>query len=100
MAAESKPSIGFVGLGAMGFGMATNLVNQGYHVKGFDVFPASVQRFQQAGGAAAASLVDSATDCPFYIVMVASADQVQEALFGEHGAVKGKWPLTRVPRTA
>ncbi|KAK7525712.1 NAD binding domain of 6-phosphogluconate dehydrogenase-domain-containing protein [Phyllosticta citriasiana] len=83
-----SPQIGFVGLGAMGFGMATNLVKQGYRVKGFDVFPASVQRFQEAGGIAASSLVDSAADSSFYIVMVASADQVQEALFGENGAVK------------
>ncbi|KAK8152999.1 NAD binding domain of 6-phosphogluconate dehydrogenase-domain-containing protein [Phyllosticta citrichinensis] len=88
MASQNKPSIGFVGLGAMGFGMATNLVNRGYHVKGFDVFPASVERFQAAGGVAASSLVDSATDSPFYVVMVASADQAQEALFGENGVVK------------
>jgi 3-hydroxyisobutyrate dehydrogenase and related beta-hydroxyacid dehydrogenases len=46
----SKPSVGFVGLGAMGFGMATHLVKEGYPVHGFDVFPASVDRFKAAGG--------------------------------------------------
>lgn len=88
---SEKPAVGFVGLGAMGFGMATNLVKQGYRVKGFDVFQKSVERFAQAGGVAAASLADSATDTPFHVLMVASADQAQQALFGDGGIVKGKW---------
>ncbi|EOD47822.1 putative 3-hydroxyisobutyrate dehydrogenase protein [Neofusicoccum parvum UCRNP2] len=85
---SEKPAVGFVGLGAMGFGMATNLVKQGYRVKGFDVFQKSVERFAQAGGVAAASLADSATDTPFHVLMVASADQAQQALFGDGGIVK------------
>ncbi|KAA8650400.1 uncharacterized protein ATNIH1004_003086 [Aspergillus tanneri] len=55
----SKPSVGFVGLGAMGFGMATHLVSEGYSVTGFDIFPASVQRFHAAGGIPALSLRDA-----------------------------------------
>ncbi|KAJ6037194.1 hypothetical protein N7540_001473 [Penicillium herquei] len=83
----SKPSIGFVGLGAMGFGMATHLVNEGYPVHGFDVFPASVDRFKAAGGIPASSLQESASDKQYYICMVASAPQVQSVLFGEGGIV-------------
>ncbi|PLN85845.1 NAD binding domain of 6-phosphogluconate dehydrogenase-domain-containing protein [Aspergillus taichungensis] len=84
----SKPSIGFVGLGAMGFGMATHLVKEGYPVHGFDVFPASVQRFHTAGGIPTASLKESAADKSFYVCMVASAPQVQSVLFGEDGIVQ------------
>ncbi|KAJ5091966.1 hypothetical protein NUU61_006836 [Penicillium alfredii] len=73
----SKPAIGFVGLGAMGFGMATHLVKEGYAVQGFDVFPASVERFTAAGGIAASSLRESANGKQFYVCMVASAPQVQ-----------------------
>jgi 3-hydroxyisobutyrate dehydrogenase len=83
----SKPSIGFVGLGAMGFGMATNLVKEGYPVHGFDVFPASVDRFKAAGGIPASSLKDSAKGNDFYVCMVASAPQVQSVLFGDDGIV-------------
>lgn len=86
--------IGFVGLGAMGFGMATHLVKQGYSVHGFDVFPASVDRFQTAGGTAATSLRDSAQGKQFYVCMVASAPQVEAVLFGEGGVVEGKLPTT------
>lgn len=85
----SKPSIGFVGLGAMGFGMATHLVKEGYPVHGFDVFPASVERFAAAGGIPTSSLQESAQDKDFYVCMVASAPQVQSVLFGEGGIVAG-----------
>ncbi|CAI7619080.1 unnamed protein product [Penicillium bialowiezense] len=83
----SKPSIGFVGLGAMGFGMATHLVKEGYSVHGFDVFPASVERFAAAGGIPTSSLQESAREKDFYVCMVASAPQVQSVLFGEAGIV-------------
>ncbi|KAJ5098741.1 hypothetical protein N7532_005742 [Penicillium argentinense] len=84
----SKPAVGFVGLGAMGFGMATHLVKQGYPVHGFDVFPASVDRFKAAGGIPALSLQESAKDKPHYVCMVASAPQAQTVLFGEGGIVE------------
>ncbi|PYH49598.1 NAD(P)-dependent oxidoreductase, partial [Aspergillus saccharolyticus JOP 1030-1] len=84
----SKPAIGFVGLGAMGFGMAMHLVREGYPVHGYDVFPASIERFRAAGGIAAESLRASAEDKSFYVCMVASAPQVQSVLFGEEGIVQ------------
>jgi 3-hydroxyisobutyrate dehydrogenase len=79
---SSKPPIGFCGLGAMGFGMATNLVKKGYTVKGFDVFPQPVQRFAGAGGVPASSLADSASGSDFYVVMVATAAQAEQVLWG------------------
>src|SRR5699024_7072863 len=84
----AKQTIGFVGLGAMGFGMATHLVQTGYKVYGYDVFPASVERFAKAGGIPASSLRESAEDKQFYICMVASAPQAQEVLVGEAGVVQ------------
>lgn len=87
----SKPLIGFVGLGAMGFGMATHLVSEGYAVHGFDVFQSSVDRFAAAGGIPTSSLQESAQGKDFYICMVASAPQAQSVLFGEGGVVAGTW---------
>lgn len=84
----SKPEIGFCGLGAMGLGMATNLVKEGYSVTGFDVYPPSLEKFAKAGGIPSTSLADSAKDKPFYIVMVAAAIQAQPALFAEDGIVQ------------
>ncbi|EFE37710.1 hypothetical protein TRV_07645, partial [Trichophyton verrucosum HKI 0517] len=83
MAITSKPTVGFVGLGAMGFGMATHLVNQGYTVLGFDTWAPTLERFKEAGGTVAASLEDSAKGCMYYVCMVASAPQVQAVLFDD-----------------
>lgn len=87
MAAE-KPSIAFIGLGAMGFGMATHLLRQGYPVVGYDVYGPTRERFVAAGGRVADTLVESVHGCGYVVVMVASAVQVEEVLFGEKGIVK------------
>ncbi|KAA8644889.1 uncharacterized protein ATNIH1004_009098 [Aspergillus tanneri] len=92
----SKPSVGFVG--AMGFGMATHLVSEGYSVTGFDIFPASVQRFHAAGGIPALSLRESVEDKPYYVYMVASASHVQSVLFAEEGIVQYILPLSKPKR--
>ncbi|KAG9187768.1 3-hydroxyisobutyrate dehydrogenase [Alternaria panax] len=84
---SSKPQVGFCGLGAMGMGMATHLVKQGYPVTGFDVYPPSLEKFKAAGGTPSSSLSESAKDKPFYIIMVASAMQAQPALFDKDGIV-------------
>ena len=76
-----KPTIGFCGLGAMGMGMATHLVSKGFTVKGFDVAPAALSRFQKAGGKPASALSDSAQNAAVYICMVANSLQAQQALF-------------------
>ncbi|XP_057447051.1 uncharacterized protein LOC130738886 [Lotus japonicus] len=42
--------IGFIGLGAMGFGMATHLVKSNFCVVGYDVYEPTLVRFANAGG--------------------------------------------------
>lgn len=99
MSSAQNESIGFCGLGAMGQGMATNLLRHGYNVKGFDVYPPSLARFKAAGGIPASSLADSAAGSKYYVCMVATAVQAQSALFdGESAIVPGKFhhpPLER-----
>ncbi|PSN63195.1 hypothetical protein BS50DRAFT_612484 [Corynespora cassiicola Philippines] len=86
---SSKPAIGFCGLGAMGFGMATNLVKQGYPVTGFDVYGPTLDKFKAAGGIPSSSLSESAKEKAFYVCMVATAQQAQDAIFGADGILKG-----------
>jgi len=79
--------IGFIGLGAMGTGMAARLVHAGFEVRGFDVRAEAVRRLASAGGRAAASAAEAAADADLCIVMVATAEQADAALFGAAGAV-------------
>ncbi|CAH0047334.1 unnamed protein product [Clonostachys solani] len=80
---SAKSTVGFIGLGAMGFGMATNLVARGHQVKGYDVFPASVERFEKAGGIGAKSLLDVVEGVKDCVCMVATAAQAQDVLINK-----------------
>ncbi len=78
--ADSKPEVAFIGLGAMGFGMATHLVKQGYSVTGFDVWAPTLDRFETAGGQRAATPASAVAGKPYTICMVATAQQAQSVL--------------------
>jgi 3-hydroxyisobutyrate dehydrogenase len=79
--------IGFVGLGAMGSGMAARLVRAGFEVRGHDVSPAAVEALVQAGGARGLAPDEVAHGAELLAIAVATAEQVEAVLFGEHGAV-------------
>ena len=48
--AEIKTTVGFIGLGAMGYGMARNLVLKGHDVLAFDLNSKPLQRLVQQRG--------------------------------------------------
>lgn len=86
--ASSKPAVSFIGLGAMGFGMATHLVQEGYSVTGFDVWAPTLERFAQAGGQAATTPSAAVHAKDYCVVMVATAQQAQSVLLeGDSPAV-------------
>ncbi|KAI3322369.1 NAD binding domain of 6-phosphogluconate dehydrogenase-domain-containing protein [Xylariaceae sp. AK1471] len=88
MAESAKPEIAFIGLGAMGFGMATHLVKQGYAVTGFDVWPLTLERFRAAGGNVASSPSEAVRGRDYVVCMVATAAQAQSVLLeGENPAL-------------
>lgn len=83
-----KQAVSFIGLGAMGFGMATHLFSEGYPVTGFDVWAPTLERFQQAGGTTAHTPAAAVQDKPYCVCMVATAAQAQAVLWeGDHPAV-------------
>ncbi|KAG4218623.1 hypothetical protein PC116_g32897, partial [Phytophthora cactorum] len=86
--ADAKPEISFIGLGAMGFGMATNLVKQGYKVTGFDVWQPTLDRFQAAGGSIATTPAEAVKDKDYCVCMVATAQQAQSVIIeGDNAAL-------------
>jgi 3-hydroxyisobutyrate dehydrogenase-like beta-hydroxyacid dehydrogenase len=76
--------VGFVGLGAMGIGMAASLVKKGFNVCGYDVYEPSKQKFLAVGARAsgAKSPLDAAQGAAIFILMVQNAAQVTDVLFG------------------
>jgi len=73
--------IAFLGLGAMGFGMATNLVKTGFSVTGFDVWQPTLERFVAAGGKSATTPRDTVREAKYVVFMVATAAQIVSAMF-------------------
>jgi 3-hydroxyisobutyrate dehydrogenase len=80
-----------IGLGSMGSGMATSLLRAGFAVAGFDVAPAHLERFAEAGGTAAASPADAARGAEVVVSVVVNGAQTEAVLFGENG-VAGAMP--------
>ena len=80
--------VGFIGLGAMGSRMALQLVEAGMNVTGFDVKPDGMVNLREAGGHSAESPGEAAEGAGLAIVMVLSADQVDDVLLGKHGAIE------------
>lgn len=87
---SGTPNIGFIGLGAMGHGMAASLLRAGYCVKGFDVYEPAIDRFLLNEGKAerAASAAEAFKGAKIVFLMVQNASQVDTLLFGNDKAVE------------
>jgi len=84
--------VGFIGLGDMGMGMATNLLKQGFPLTGFDLRESRLEELEKIGGKRAGSCreVGEASDTVF--VMVLNGNQVNQAIFGDDGLTEGLKP--------
>jgi 3-hydroxyisobutyrate dehydrogenase len=70
--------IGFVGLGHMGLPMALHLVHKGHQVIGYDLQEAPLATLVSAGGLAATSVAECATNQEIFITMLQTGQQVRE----------------------
>jgi len=85
-------SIGVIGLGAMGRGMAESLRRAGYRVHVCDVRAEAAQAFAANGGVACTSPAELAAQCEVIVSVVVNAAQTEGVLFGEHGAAAAMRP--------
>lgn len=80
----STKNVGVFGLGAMGYGMAQSLLRAGCRVSGFDVNAETAAQFLREGGAPGAP-ADVAADLDAVVIVVLTAAQTEDVLFGENG---------------
>ncbi len=81
--------IGFVGLGIMGKPMAKNLINAGYDVTVYDIFPEPIAEMVDAGATGAVSCADVAKSNDIVVTMVQDGPQAKQAILGEGGVIEG-----------
>src|ERR1700726_1967160 len=85
---SAKPRAAVIGLGSMGFGMATSLRRAGLQVTGCDVSDAPVARFVADGGFGAKTPEDAAKDADIVVSVVVNAAQTETILFGASGVAE------------
>jgi 3-hydroxyisobutyrate dehydrogenase len=79
-------SVAFIGLGAMGAGMARCLLRAGFSVRGCDVRPDRAQALaDEAGGVACRTAAEAADGADLAVVIPLTADQAADAVFGMDG---------------
>ncbi|KAF7555618.1 hypothetical protein G7046_g6517 [Stylonectria norvegica] len=87
---DAVTQVAFAGLGAMGFGMASNLLTKPHYlVKGYDVYAPSAEKFVAQGGRTGDSPRTVAKDSKFLVCMAVNSQQIEEILFNsETGALQ------------
>ncbi len=83
----NENSVGFIGLGRMGFGMASNLANAGVSLTAFDVRPEPMEAIIEHGVSAAADVADLASRAQILFLCLPSETEVDDVLFGKQGVV-------------
>src|SRR5713226_3532868 len=81
-------TVAFVGLGSMGSGMARSLVRNEFTVRGYDIRSEPLARLGADSGQPCRSAADAGTGAQVAVVIVLTADQAEQAIFGERGLVE------------
>jgi 3-hydroxyisobutyrate dehydrogenase-like beta-hydroxyacid dehydrogenase len=81
-------TVGFIGLGAMGYGMARNLVEKGHDVLAYDLKSQPLQKLIQQGGRQAKSVAEIGDSCQQVMIMVVNGEQVENIVCGSGGLLE------------
>ena len=85
-------TVGLIGLGAMGSGMAQSLRRAGHQVHVFDVRREAAEAFAKDGGVACTSLAELGAACDVVVSVVVNAAQTEAVLFGQEGCAASMKP--------
>ncbi len=95
-----KETIGFIGLGIMGGGMAQNLLKANFSVHVWNRTQTRMKPLVDAGAVARANPADVAAHADIVITCVSDTVDVEEVLLGPQGAAKGARPGTLIVDTS
>ncbi|WP_225032262.1 NAD(P)-dependent oxidoreductase [Paraburkholderia sp. XV] len=85
-------TVGVIGLGNMGRGMALSLKRGGFNVLGFDAAPGVADKLQEDGVQARASISDITRDADVLILSLPTSDIVEQVVLGEGGVAASAKP--------
>ncbi len=82
-------TIGFIGLGIMGQGMARNILKAGYPLVVWNRTAAKTEGLVAEGATAATTPADLAAQCDMIITCVSDTPDVERVILGEDGVIHG-----------
>jgi len=97
---NSSKTLGVIGLGSMGMGVAVSALRNGVPTWGLDTRAAAREAFNAAGGRATEALAELGAQCDVVIVLVVNAAQTEEVLFGAQGLAQALKPGSVVVASA
>lgn len=80
-------TVGFIGLGKMGAGMARNLLSKGIKLIVHDKRPEAVVALTENGARPAESVCELTKSCPTIITMLPSPQEVEDVVLGARGVL-------------
>ena len=81
----TRPTVGVIGLGSMGYGMACSLLKAQLPTVGFDISVDQEKAFLDQGGKDLGSRREAATKLDIVVIVVVNAAQTEDVLFGHDG---------------
>ncbi|SDD49037.1 NAD(P)-dependent oxidoreductase [Sporomusa acidovorans] len=84
--------VGFVGLGAMGRPMASNILQAGYSLTVYDIGAAAVEAMKEQGAIAAAGPRQVAQNSDMVMISLPNSTIVEEVVSGKEGLLAGSHP--------
>ncbi len=91
-----EETIGFIGLGAMGKGMASNCARKGFKLVVHDIRPEPVADLVALGAASAQSVQELSAQCSTIITVLPTGREVDEIVMGPDGVFSHAQPNTLV----
>ncbi len=82
-------TLGFIGLGIMGRGMARNLIKAGFPVHVWNRTASRMDELEAEGAMPAASPAELAAQCDVIVVCVSDTPDVEAVMLGETGVIHG-----------
>ena len=90
--AQAIESVGFIGLGGMGSGMARNILKAGFQLTVYNRTTAKMQPLVDAGAAPASSPKEAAASTDVVLTSLMDDQSVQDVVTGEQGVLAGLKP--------
>jgi 4-hydroxybutyrate dehydrogenase / sulfolactaldehyde 3-reductase len=79
--------VGFIGLGAMGLPMASNLQRKGFDLNVYDVDPAKIDKLAALGARKATSVAEASKGADIVVTMLPATPHVESVVLGAEGVL-------------